>query len=192
MLHRHIRSQFQGKRKIPFVATDHETSHGRVITWIVEVTSTGRRDGQPFHATHLFLTSLGTTPEALLQLLRDRWIIEGWHWIRDTQLHGVALSNLGKGAGVMGSLFTAALNQLQLTGSQWIRRGMQSVMHDMIICCQWHNLNPITQPADPLDQPCPRLCTKRSNQFNPSQNPSKGIENRHIAALIYLHIIGSE
>jgi hypothetical protein len=31
-LHRQIRSQFQGKRKIPFVTTDHEISHGRAIT----------------------------------------------------------------------------------------------------------------------------------------------------------------
>jgi hypothetical protein len=26
-------------------------------------------------------------PEAMLQLVRDRWSIEGWHWIRDTQLN---------------------------------------------------------------------------------------------------------
>ncbi len=32
-LHRQIRSQFQGKRKISFVATDHEISHARDITW---------------------------------------------------------------------------------------------------------------------------------------------------------------
>ena len=81
-LHRQIRSQFQGKRKIPFVATDHEISHGRDITWtlrekeapehiheawigtnwIMEVTAVGTRDGKPFRATHLFLTSLRTTP----------------------------------------------------------------------------------------------------------------------------------
>ena len=47
----------------------------------------GTRDGRPFQATHLFITSLRTTPEALLQLVRDRWSIECWHWIRDTQLH---------------------------------------------------------------------------------------------------------
>jgi len=72
-LHRQIRSQFQGKRQIPFVATDHEVGHGRAITWtlrakeapkhirsawsgtswIVEVVTEGRRDGQPFRATHL-------------------------------------------------------------------------------------------------------------------------------------------
>lgn len=88
ILHRQIASQFQGKRTIPFVATDQEISHGRDITWtlrakespqhireswvgtswIVEMTATGTRDGRPFQAQHLFLTSLRTTPEALLQL----------------------------------------------------------------------------------------------------------------------------
>jgi hypothetical protein len=67
-LHRQIRSQFPGKRKIPFVATDHEISHGRDITWtlqakqvpkhireawigtswIMEVTASGTRDVKPF------------------------------------------------------------------------------------------------------------------------------------------------
>jgi predicted transposase YbfD/YdcC len=135
-LHRQIRSQFQGKRKIPFVATDQEVSHGRDITrtlrakqapkhiseawigtsWIVEVTASGTRDGKPFHATHLFLTSLRSTPEALLQLVRDRWSIEGWHWIRDTHLHEDAHRYRGNCAGVMATLRTAALNLLRLTG----------------------------------------------------------------------------
>ena len=118
-LHRQIRSQFQGKRHIPFVATDHEIGHGRNITWalrakqapehireawigtswIMEVTASGIRDGKHFQAIHLFLTSLRTTPEALLQLVRDRWSIEGWHWIRDTQLHEDAHRYRGNGAG---------------------------------------------------------------------------------------------
>ena len=117
-LHRQIRSQFQGKCRIPLVAVDHEFSHGRTITWtlraiaegfreavaapehiaqswigtswIVEVAAIGTRDSKPFQATHLFLTSLRTTPETLLQLVRDRWSIEGWHWNRDTQLHEAA------------------------------------------------------------------------------------------------------
>ena len=100
------------------MATDHEISHGRDITWtlrakqapehireawigtswIVEVCATGTRDGKPFCATHLFLTSLRSTPEALLQLVRDRWSIEGWHWIRDTQLHEDAHHYRGNGA----------------------------------------------------------------------------------------------
>jgi len=112
MLHRQIQSQFQEKRRILFVATVHEISHGRDITWtlrakpgpeliaqawigtswIVEVAASGTRAGKPFKATHLFLSSLRTTPIALLQLVRDRWSncfaeagdYEGWHWIRDT------------------------------------------------------------------------------------------------------------
>ena len=32
-LHRQIGGQFQGKRQIPFVATDHEVNHGRDISW---------------------------------------------------------------------------------------------------------------------------------------------------------------
>ena len=67
-LHGQIHSQFQGKRKIPFVAMDHEVSHGRVITctlraklgqphiaqawvgtwWIVEVTASETCDGSRF------------------------------------------------------------------------------------------------------------------------------------------------
>ena len=150
-LHRQIRSQFQGKRHIPFVATEHEISHGRDITWtlrakeapehirqtwsgtswIVEVSTSGIRDGKPFQATHLFLTSLRTTPEALLQLVRDRWSLESWHWIRDTQLHEDDHRYRGNGAGAMATLRTAALNLLRLAGFQSIRTGMQAVMHDI-------------------------------------------------------------
>jgi hypothetical protein len=104
---RQISSQFQGKRKIPFVATDHEVGHGHDGTWllrarqapehiseawigpswILDVMASGTRDGRPFQATHLFLTSLRTTPETLLKLVRDRWSIERRHWIRENQLH---------------------------------------------------------------------------------------------------------
>ena len=150
-LHRQIGCQFQGKRHIPFVATDHEVGHGRDITWtlrakqapehireawigtswIVEVTASGTRDGKPFQAAHLFLTSLRTTPEALLQLVRDRWSIEGWNWIRDTQLREDAHRYQGNGAGVMATLRTAAMNLLRLAGFRSIRTGLLAVMHDI-------------------------------------------------------------
>ena len=159
-LHREIRSQFQGKRHITFVAGDHEISHGPDITWrlrakqapehireawigtswIVEVTSSGTLVTKLFHAAHLYCcarrtsrcdTSLRTTPEALLQLVRDRWSIECWHWVRDTQLHEDAHRYRGNGAGAMATLRTAALNMLRLAGFQSIRTGMQSVMHDI-------------------------------------------------------------
>ena len=133
------------------MATDQEISHGRNITWtlrakeapqhireswvgtswIVEMTATGTREGKPFQAQHLFLTSVRTTPEALLQLVRDRWSIECWHWIRDTQLHEDAHRYRGNGAGVMATLRTAALNLLRLGGFKSIRAGMQAVMHDI-------------------------------------------------------------
>ena len=148
ILHHQIRSQFQGKRTILFLATDHVIGHGRAIawmlrakqapehmreawigtSWIVEVAATGSRDGKPFQAQHLFLTSLRTTPEALLQLVRDRWSIEGWHWIWDTQLHEDAHRYGGNGAGAMATLRTAALNLLRLAGFRSIRAGMQAVM----------------------------------------------------------------
>ena len=97
----------------------------------MEVTASGTRDDKPFQATHLFLTSLRTAPEALLQLVRDRWSIEGWHWIRDTQLHEDAHRYRGNGAGVMATLRTAALNLLRLAGFRSIRAGLQAVMHDI-------------------------------------------------------------
>jgi hypothetical protein len=76
-------------------------------------------------------TSLCTTPEALLQQVRDRWSIECWHWIRDTQLHEDANRYRGNGAGTMATLRTAALNLLRLAGFLSTRTGMQAVMHDI-------------------------------------------------------------
>lgn len=49
-----------------------------------------------------------TSPEGLLQLARKRWSSEGWHWMRDTQLHEDAHRYRGNSAGVMGRLRTAA------------------------------------------------------------------------------------
>jgi predicted transposase YbfD/YdcC len=148
------------------VATDHEISHGRDITWrlrakqapehiteawigtswIVEVTASGRRDGKPFQATHLFLTSLRTTPEALLQLVRDRWSIEGWHWITGTQLHEDAHRYRGNGAGVLATLRTAALNLLRLAGFRSIRAGLQAVMHDITALLAMARRQPQARP----------------------------------------------
>ena len=95
------------------------------------MTADGIREGKPFRATHLFLKSLRTTPEALLRVVRDRWSIECWHWVRDTQLHEDAHRYRDNGAGAMGTLRTAAMNLLRLAGFQSIRAGMQAVMHDI-------------------------------------------------------------
>jgi predicted transposase YbfD/YdcC len=48
----------------------------------------------------------------LLRLVRERWSLESWHWIRDTQLREDDHRYRGKGAGVMATLRTAALNLL--------------------------------------------------------------------------------
>lgn len=140
-----------GKRRIPVAAIDREVGHGRDITWrlkakeapqlikenwhgtswIVEVAASGTREGRPFAATHHFITSLRTTPEALLQLVRERWSLESWHWIRDTQLREDAHRYRGNGAGVMAALRTAAMNLLRLAGFGSIRAGLQAVMHDI-------------------------------------------------------------
>ena len=86
------------------------------------LTANCSRNGKPLQAAHLacFIqrtsrcdTSLRSTPEALLQLVRERWSIERWHWIRDTQPHEEAHRYKGNGAGVMASLRTAALNLLR-------------------------------------------------------------------------------
>jgi hypothetical protein len=47
---------------------------------------------------------LRITPEALLRLMRDRCRLEGWHWIRDTQLHEDVHRYRGNGAGALAML----------------------------------------------------------------------------------------
>jgi hypothetical protein len=66
-----------------------------------------------------------------VQLVRNRWSTESWHWIRDTQLHENAHRYRGNGAGAMATLRTAALNLLRLAGFRSSRSGMQAVMHDI-------------------------------------------------------------
>ncbi|WP_255111214.1 hypothetical protein [Synechococcus sp. RedBA-s] len=38
--------------------------------------STGVRDGKPFRPVRHFITTLRTSPKALLRLVRQRWAIE--------------------------------------------------------------------------------------------------------------------
>ncbi len=116
-LYRQIGCQFQAKRTIPHTATAHEKKHGRDTVWelrakeapehikanwlgsawIVEViTDTVTRSGKRNIRRHLggltkrtsrCDTSLRTSPDALLRLIRQRWSIENeWHWARDAQL----------------------------------------------------------------------------------------------------------
>ncbi|WP_259722922.1 hypothetical protein [Synechococcus sp. CS-603] len=85
-----ILSQFRGHRHFPINISDFEASHGRQVrwqlrarnatdairerwegaSWIVELVSTGRRDGKPFRHVHLFITTLRTSPKALLRQVR--------------------------------------------------------------------------------------------------------------------------
>jgi len=60
-------------------------------------------------------------------MVRDRWSIEGWHWIRDTQLQEDALHYWGNGAGAPVSIRTAALNLLRFERFQKIPAGLQVV-----------------------------------------------------------------
>ena len=93
ILYRQIGCQSEGKRKIPFTPTDVGKRHRRQTrwelnakeapehikancpgsAWIVEViTCTKTRKGKREIACHRFITSLRTTPEALLRLIRQR------------------------------------------------------------------------------------------------------------------------
>ena len=112
-------------------ALEHIKTNWQGTSWIAEVIATGIRDGKPFKATHRFIISLRTTLEALLRLVRERWSLESWHWIRDTQLREDHHRYRGNGAGVMATLRTAAMNLLRLAGFGSIREGLQSVMHDI-------------------------------------------------------------
>ncbi len=105
-LYRQIGCQFEGKRQIPFTASDQEKRHGRNTVWelraeeapehvkdnwpgsawIVEViTDTVEHNGRRGVRRHLNPfskrtsrcdTSVRTTPKALLRLIRQRWSIE--------------------------------------------------------------------------------------------------------------------
>jgi hypothetical protein len=92
-LNQQIGCQFQEKRHIPLAATDHEKRHGRDTPWELGATEAPEhiKDNWPGSAwvvevianmltrkvkrnvrRHLFLNSVRTTPEALLQLVTQR------------------------------------------------------------------------------------------------------------------------
>jgi len=108
-------------------------------TWIIELVSTGRRDGKPFHHVHFFITTLRTCPKALLRLVRQRWSIENqWHWPRDTQL-GEDAHRYSQRTGVqaLALLRTLALNLLRCNGFRSIRAGLMAVAHDISRMLSW-------------------------------------------------------
>lgn len=152
-LHRQIGCQFEGKRHIPFTATNQEERHGRDTcwelrakeapdhikdawpgsAWIVElITTTTTRKGTS-SVRHLFITTIRTTPEALLRLIRQRWSIENeWHWARDTQLGEDAHRYTNRiGAPVVSFLRTIVMNLLRRAGYRSIRRGLRKLAYDI-------------------------------------------------------------
>ena len=163
-LYRQIVTQFRGHRHFPVEISDVAAGHGRRVrwqlrarnateairqrwsgaSWIIELVSTGRRDGKPFHHIHLFLTTLRTSPKALLRLVRQRWAIENqWHWPRDTQLgedaHRYSQRN---GVQVLALLRTLALNLLRCNGFRSIRAGLMAVAHDIRRMLGWVGVSP--------------------------------------------------
>jgi len=97
------------------------------------ITDTVKAGGQRTVRHHLFLTSIRTTPDSLLGLIRQRWSIENeWHWARDAQLGEDAHRYANRtGAPVFSFLRTVVMNLLRLGGFQSIRVGMQAVMLDI-------------------------------------------------------------
>ncbi len=96
ILYQQTVSKFRGLRYFSVEISEVEAGHGRQVrwqlrasnatdtirkrwagvSWIIELVSTGRRDGKPFHHVHLFVTTLRTSPQALLRLVCQRWAIE--------------------------------------------------------------------------------------------------------------------
>ncbi len=153
-LYRQIGYQFEGKRRIPFTATAFETRHGRETrwelrakeapehikanwpgsAWIVElITTTRTRKGPRAVACHRFISTLRTTPEALLRLIRQRWSIENeWHWTREVQLHEDAHRYANRtGAAVFSLLRTVVMNLLRRGGYRSIRQGLRELAYDI-------------------------------------------------------------
>ena len=146
-------SQFEGKRHIPFTATAEEKRHGRDTrwelrakeapdhikeawpgsAWIVELFTTKTTRKGTSSVRHLFITTIRTTPEALLRLIRQRWSIENeWHWARDTQLGEDAHRYANRiGTPVFSFLRTVVMNLLRRGGYHSIRRGLRALAHDI-------------------------------------------------------------
>lgn len=161
-LHRQIADQFRYQRYFPVEESDFEKSHGRQVlwelrarnateairerwigaSWIIELVSSGQRDGKPFRHVHQFITTMRTSPKALLRLVRQRWAIENeWHWVRDVQLgedaHRYAERN---GVQALALLRSLGLNLLRTNGFRSIRAGLMAVAHDINRMLGWSGI----------------------------------------------------
>ncbi len=99
----------------------------------MEVRQVGRRGPKPVDQRHYFVTSLQTSGDALLQLIRDRWSIENsWHWVRDVVFgedrHRYWERN---GTQVLAVMRTLAMNLLRLSGFHSLTAGLDAVAHDL-------------------------------------------------------------
>jgi hypothetical protein len=132
------------------MSTDHEISHGRNIAWTLRAKQAPEYIRDAWIGTSRILEMSWWKPlwkaisgdppvphqpahyaRSPVANLRDRCNIEGWHWIRDTQLNKDAQRYRDNGAGAMATLSTAALSLLRLVRFRSIRTGLQSVMHDI-------------------------------------------------------------
>ena len=97
------------------------------------ITTARTRKGMRGVACHRFITSLRTTPDALLRLIRQRWSIENeWHWARDTQLGEDAHRYANRtGAAVFSFLRTVVMNLLRRGGYRSIRQGFRELAYDI-------------------------------------------------------------
>jgi hypothetical protein len=111
-------------------------------SWIIELHSTGSRDGKPFDHRHYFLTTLRTSPDALLRLVRQRWSIENSrHWVRDVLLgEDDHLYKQRNGVQVLSILRTTAMNLWRRNGFRSIRAGLLAVAHDIERLLGWFGI----------------------------------------------------
>ena len=91
------------------------------------------RKGSTTIRRHRFLTSIRTTPESMLRLIRQRWSIENeWHWARDAQLGEDAHRYANRtGAPVFSFLRTVVMNLLRRGGYRSIRQGLRELAYDI-------------------------------------------------------------
>ncbi|MCP9889243.1 transposase [Cyanobium sp. ATX 6A2] len=97
------------------------------------VTTTTTRQAKRTTTRHRFLTSIRTSPNALLRLIRQRWSIENeWHWARDAQLGEDAHRYTNRiGAPVFAFLRTIVMNLLRRGGYRSIRKGFRELAYDI-------------------------------------------------------------
>jgi hypothetical protein len=149
--HRQIRSQFQGKRKIPFVAGDHEIGHGRNITWtlqakqapeqireawvstswIVKVTATGRSDSKPFQGATCSSPACAPRQKHCCNgCVTDGAFKVGTGFVTPSSVEDAHRYRDNR-ACMMATLRKAALNLLRQAGFRSIRTGLQTLMHEI-------------------------------------------------------------